>query len=144
MPFAFRGYDVLFVDMDPQTDASQFLLAEKLEDNLTRFNEKVKELKHAMQSPHPCVSNFADNTPSKRRRPSSLALRHCVGQLQVNEQPSRARIQRERLLQVQPRPILRHAVQQIQGHHERAMARGHELPPKPRGEKVQGRPRRLY
>ena len=48
MPFAFRGYDVLFVDMDPQTDASQFLLAEKLEDNLTRFNEKVKELKHAM------------------------------------------------------------------------------------------------
>ena len=47
MSFAFRGYDVLFVDMDPQTDTSQSLLAEKLEDNLTRFNKKVKELKHA-------------------------------------------------------------------------------------------------
>jgi hypothetical protein len=47
MSFAFRGYDVLFVDMDPQTDASQFLLAEKLEDNLARFNNKVKEIKSA-------------------------------------------------------------------------------------------------
>jgi hypothetical protein len=35
---------------------------------------------------------------------------HCAGQLEVDEEPSGARLQRRSLLQVQPRPFLRHAV----------------------------------
>jgi hypothetical protein len=43
---AYRGYDVMLVDMDPQTDLSQFLMADKLEESMLEFNKKHKEGLH--------------------------------------------------------------------------------------------------
>jgi len=40
---AYRGYDVMLADMDPQTDLSQFLMADKLEESMLEFNMKYKE-----------------------------------------------------------------------------------------------------
>ena len=41
---AHRGYDVMFADMDPQTDASQFMLAPEIDKAAANFSAKYKEL----------------------------------------------------------------------------------------------------
>jgi len=43
---AYRGYDVLFIDTDAQTDASQFFLAQKLDDEQKNFSTQANFSAH--------------------------------------------------------------------------------------------------
>jgi hypothetical protein len=56
MSLAHRGFNVMYADMDPQTDGSQFLLSQKLDALKEPFDAEYEKIKHELMNSNPQMS----------------------------------------------------------------------------------------